>query len=139
MTDFLSGNAEFLGADGLTGGETETRFMPIHSGGALNAIGASATVVLSNQPAERMSLMRLVLVAAAAGLVLTSIRVKTRELIVGAGGIPVELFDKLQAAGYYNMAGMLEARDNVAVTVLNTTAAATTLAGVWVGKSDAKA
>jgi hypothetical protein len=72
------------------------------------------------------------------GLVITSIRVKTRELVIGAGGVPVELFDKLQAGGYYNMSGVLEARDNVSITVQNTTAGALTLGGVWVGKSDAK-
>jgi hypothetical protein len=139
MTDFLSGNGtEFLGADGLTGIDTETRFLPINTGGNLNACPLSASVTFSAQPAERMSLMRLILVPSAVGLVITSIRVKTRELVIGAGGVPVELFDKLQAGGYYNMSGVLEARDNVSITVQNTTAGALTLGGVWVGKSDAK-
>lgn len=137
--DYLSGNNEFLGADGLVGADTEVRFLPIQNGGNLNTVGISATVTFSNQPAERMSLMRLVLVPSAVGMVITSIKVKTRELVIGSGGVPVELFDKLQASGYYNMAGMLESRDPVSLTITNTTAGALTLGGVWVGKSDARA
>lgn len=133
--DFMGGNAEFLGD--LSGENSQARFMPISNALAPTSIAGGASAIFSAQPNERMSLMHLALFPSAVGLWVTQLQVKSRLMVLAAGGFPVEFFVNLQNRGYYNLAGVLNTTDSVTLTILNTTIGALTLSGVWMGKSDA--
>lgn len=133
-SDFLGG-AEFMGD--LSGDATQVRFMPISNATAATSIAAGAITTFSATPTERFSLMHLVLFPSAVGLWVTQMQVKSRLMVLGAGGFPVEFFANLQNRGYYNLAGTLDTTDAVSISILNTSIGAITLSGVWMGKSDA--
>jgi hypothetical protein len=135
QSDFLGGSAEYMGD--LSGDATQARFLPLSNALAPTSVAAGATVNFSSTPTERFTLMHLVLFPSAVGLWITQLQVKSRLMILGPGGFPVEFFTNLQNRGYYNLAGVLNTTDAVTLTVLNTTAGALTLSGCWMGKSDA--
>ena len=135
--EILSGDADMLGADSFS--QAQTRFLspkeaqPIALAGA---IGASCTATF--QPTERLSLQRFNVSVSASVVLITSIRIRSRELLVGGTGVDTRRFSADQTNWKANFGGVLNTTDTVVVTFSNTAATAATITCDWVGLSDAQ-
>ena len=134
--ELLSGDEDFSGAPVRRPGQT--RFLGTDNGNSVT-VGASATVVLTFRPSERLSLQRLFIKPGAAGIFITSMKIRSRECILGGGGVSCDQFANDQTNPKFNVGDVVDKTDTITITVLNTVATATTIAANWIGLSDATA
>lgn len=136
--ELLSGNVQdLLGAESFDA--AQTRFLTPNEAQPIAlaaAIGATATATF--QPNERISLQRLNVSVSASVVLISSITVRSRQLIVGGTGVDVRRFSADQTNWKANFGGVVNSTDKIVVTFVNTAATASTVTCDWVGLSDAQ-